>query len=137
MVRNTKMKSLNLTAVLLLFVLAQIEQTSSMACGRLLSKHNPLGGDDNDILVHWPWLAAIFYHGDKPVPDFLCGGTVITSYTILTAAHCVARFNDTSEKAKISVSLGRLNLSAREGWAQSFEVIRNLSIKANSRSHKK
>lgn len=123
------MKSLHIAAALLLLVFVQFEQIFSMACGRLLSNHNSLGGDNNDLVRHWPWLAAIYYKNDEAtVPVYQCGGTIITSKSVLTAAHCVAQFNDTSEKAKVLVSLGRLNLGDDESWAQTFQVIFILSF---------
>lgn len=36
----------------------------------------------------WPWLVGIFYNG-----RFRCGGSIISTDLILTAAHCVSNLN--------------------------------------------
>lgn len=122
------MQHLQSLIVILLLVFVQIQQSLTMNCGRLLSNRNALGGDDTEPFIHWPWLAAIFADGDKLGTAFICGGTVVTAKSVLTVAHIVAQYTEPSEKAKLSVSLGRLNLGISESWAQSFGVIFILSI---------
>lgn len=112
----------NVTAIVLLLGLIQIQgQTEISNCGRLVPSEPIVASrifHTYDAQQHWPWHAAI-YHNKTLDSDYQCGGTVITSKAILTAAHCVCIDNVQLDTKTISVSLGRLNLS---DGGQSFDV---------------
>lgn len=118
---NEKMKSPQLTAIVLLYVMFQIKVQRGMStCGLLESNLIPLM--TNSYIAHrWPWHAAI-YHQNQQTTKYQCGGSVISSNSILTAAHCVSRYEVKMKTEEVSISLGRLNLNTDETSAQFFEV---------------
>lgn len=60
----------------------------------------------------WPWLAAIFLHGPKRT-EFWCGGSLIGSKFVLTAAHCTRDSKQRPFAARqFTVRLGDVDLSS-------------------------
>ncbi len=116
------MKSLWLNTIVLFGVLIVINgQRQSSTCGVLRPNHIPLM--TNAYPTHrWPWHAAI-YHQNKELTSYQCGGSVISSNSILTAAHCVSKYGVRMKVSRVTVSLGRLNLNLSETNALFFEVI--------------
>ncbi|XP_015174244.1 PREDICTED: venom protease-like [Polistes dominula] len=83
---------------------------------------------DNDRIVNgvpstlgaWPWITALGYRSkrnpNKPV--YLCGGTLISSRHIVTAAHCVYNRRDL-----YMVRLGDLDLESDNDGADPIDVL--------------
>uniref|UniRef100_A0A1B6M098 Peptidase S1 domain-containing protein n=1 Tax=Graphocephala atropunctata TaxID=36148 RepID=A0A1B6M098_9HEMI len=72
-------------------------------------------GGDEATLGQYPWLARLGYIYDwdefdpRKAPDtYECGGTIITSLYILTAAHCQA---DSLSQELVEVRLGEHNVA--------------------------
>lgn len=87
--------------------------SSQTKCGLLHDKFasTPLiaGGSTIDR-GSWPWLVAI-YNVKSTGPLFLCAGSLVSAYSVLTAASCFYTTLDKSIASDLLVIAGRHNLS--------------------------
>lgn len=80
--------------------LFKITSTNFPECG-LPNTSTRIVGGQNTLSQQYPWMAMLMYSG-----RFYCGGSLINSKYVLTAAHCVKGFSS----SKISVNLLAHNL---------------------------
>ncbi|XP_050314409.1 proclotting enzyme-like [Anthonomus grandis grandis] len=78
----------------------------SAACGAKngFQDQGKIVGGHNADLNEWPWIAALFNNGRQ-----FCGGSLIDSTHILSAAHCVAHMSSW-DVARLTVRLGDHNI---------------------------
>ncbi|XP_012527985.1 melanization protease 1 [Monomorium pharaonis] len=78
------------------------------ACGPI-TRPKVVNGNKTAIF-EYPWMALITYQRTgKPNPEYLCGGSIISSRYILTAAHCVTLLP--SDVRLIGVRIGEHDIS--------------------------
>jgi len=94
-------------------------------CGRLqnvLASRITEGHDTH----RWPWHVAIYHQYNESDFEYKCGGTLLNSKFVLTAAHCVPVAVE-----DISVSLGRLYLNTSASGAPFIKVTLSVAQSEN------
>ncbi|KAF5300958.1 hypothetical protein FQA39_LY10928 [Lamprigera yunnana] len=95
------------------------------------AKFRVVGGEES-LPGRWPWMAAIFLHGNRRT-EFWCGGALITSKHILTAAHCTKDSQQRPFAARqFTVRLGDVDLK-REDEPSAPVTFKISEVRAHSR----
>lgn len=92
-------------------------------CGRRLVNHEALiiGGTESKA-GFWPWHVIISHITHNWNIDYKCGGTLLSTYAILTAAHCVSERGQPIAPNRVVIKLGQSNLVLPEPNSQHFVV---------------
>lgn len=98
-------------------------ETETLTCGRRLVKHEALIVHGNESKEgDWPWHASILHVEINQNIEFKCGGTLLNSNSILTAAHCIYENGRPIVPDRVIVQLGRFNLKISSPFGQEVEV---------------
>lgn len=76
-----------------------------------------------------PWHASIFHGEENQWPKFICGATLISEMVIVTAAHCVSKFNIDN----LRIGLGNLiaEFDNPDDFSAHFHLVQNVFIHPN------
>lgn len=85
-------------------------------CGLSTKTYSRITGGKPADPSEWPWMAALIRRG---FPHIFCGGVLITDRHILTAAHCIYKY----DKSELTIRLGEYDFHKKnETRARDFRV---------------
>uniref|UniRef100_A0A8C5WIB3 Peptidase S1 domain-containing protein n=1 Tax=Leptobrachium leishanense TaxID=445787 RepID=A0A8C5WIB3_9ANUR len=109
------MTSKHITRLILPFILSPIVSPPAPVCGVPVVSSRIVGGE-NAQDGEWPWQIVVNYLG-----DFICGGSLINTQWVLSAAHC---FKYPSIPSYYTISLGMYRLGGSNPHGVTVEVER-------------
>ncbi|KAM4650412.1 transmembrane protease serine 4-like [Discoglossus pictus] len=80
----------------------QVVSLTCSECGSNLRQTRIIGGSPTTI-EKWPWQASMQYMGQH-----VCGGSIITRYWVLTAAHCISPLQKQVDRWRVQVGVTTL-----------------------------
>ncbi|XP_023934841.1 chymotrypsin-like elastase family member 2A [Bicyclus anynana] len=97
---------------------------SKTQCGR--PKVNRTGAIENGLAQPgaWPWHTAVYISNSRAGFRYICGGTLISKYFVVTVAHCITvPFKGQKPAAeKVKVILGLHDMNGTESHSQTKKV---------------
>ncbi|XP_034172857.2 testisin [Osmia lignaria lignaria] len=91
--------------------------------GRFATRTARLVGGQNAIPHEFPWMVSISRKGGH-----FCGGTILNSRFVLTAAHCLCSARSMVPAGQLRVSLGEYNLKEPEVPASKEERVASIIL---------
>ena len=95
---------------------SQCDTNASCGCSTLSIPEARIIGGETALQGSWPWAVSLRYYGAH-----ICGGSILSSYFIITAAHCM---DDITDSASLTILAGSLTLNV----SSSSEPYQILSI---------
>ncbi|KAJ8678861.1 hypothetical protein QAD02_014648, partial [Eretmocerus hayati] len=98
---------------------------ADISCGQSDSSNRQarIVGGENAIPQEFPWLVSITRKGGH-----FCGGTILNSRFIMTAAHCFCSRDEMMSVGQLRVTLGEHNLAGPELPLSSSESVRSMIV---------
>lgn len=105
----------------------EFEKVFDIECGVGLGGSGFVVGGNETKRGQWPFMAALLLESTN---QFFCGGSIITTSHVLTAAHCIQEkhFDDPFEPNEIVVVLGRHNISRRLEVGSEIRGIQEIKV---------
>lgn len=129
------MKSLQLfsTQLLILLHIKGYMQDSVEVCGKRTVKSGLIWHGEPSFPGEFPWHAAIFHFHivNRHNKIYKCGGSLLNSDTVVTAAHCMYEEHQTGSiiPGRLLVRLGTNNINSHGSDIQDFLVFCLIKLK--------
>ncbi|XP_055585774.1 coagulation factor XII-like [Uranotaenia lowii] len=83
-----------------------------------------VNGESASAAGRWPWHASIWHRTSKKSYNYVCGGTLISEFYVLTAGHCASVDGNPMNERLIAVQLGstKQNLLKKGFPVQTLQV---------------